>query len=258
MNTREEASKAISSFLDSDERVMLLTGTHQHEKHVLALTVVLTEFTAPATVLFRANSVPNAEQFLSRVVDLKSPPKTGIPLGIAGGYKLFVDSIRPTSWKASPSRVDVGVTYPIESLNADEGDECYHDLVSRKCKKIILVSCTDSRDFFWTEHLEPKRVVFDAEEENPEQHKGVLQSIEKMTYRNDISGLPEYAQSTPPQFLVQLHCDNCRSGRWAKLNEHYPGKITLRDADYGVYVAKCLKCGYEARDNYNWYGQHTD
>ena len=66
--------------------------------------------------------------------------------------------------------------------------------------------------------------------------------------------LPRYAQSTPDEFLVRVSCrGGCRGTTWARLNLPYPGKSAIRKAPFGKYRATCLKCGYEASDNYNWY-----
>jgi len=39
------------------------------------------------------------------------------------------------------------------------------------------------------------------------------------------------------------------------MNKPFPGMDILRNAKAGEYTAKCLKCGTEAHDCYNWYGQ---
>jgi hypothetical protein len=73
--------------------------------------------------------------------------------------------------------------------------------------------------------------------------------------RGPVLKVPGYASQADPRHLVRLHCDRCRSGRWAVLNKPYPGKALLRDAEFGEYEAKCLVCGSTMSDNYNWYGQ---
>jgi hypothetical protein len=40
MNTRDEAIEGIINFLQSDKKALLMTGTHQYEKHKLILRVL--------------------------------------------------------------------------------------------------------------------------------------------------------------------------------------------------------------------------
>ena len=254
MHTRKEANEAVSSFLRTEERFLLLTGTHQYEKHVLALNIILSEYPSPAQILFRVNHSSSIDSFLSPVLDLAHELKIGTPTNIQGGYTLYVDTINPTSWRSSPYEIDVAAVYPIDSLEYDAGDDCVQDLIRRKAKKILLVSWTDDRDFGWVDQFNPVRVVFDAEEENPEYHKRVLESIGQFHVDVISEKLPKYAQSTPQSYLVKILCrGRCHAGRWARLNLPYPGKSALKSAQMGQYRATCLQCGYEATDNYNWF-----
>ncbi len=147
MNTKEKAIQNILSFIRSDKKFLLLTGTHQNKKHILSLSLIFSEYPSRATVLFRANHYTNIEPFLSPVLHLTMKPKTGVPLEIQGGYTLYVDTINPRSWRSSPHDINVAVVYPIDSLKYDDGDDCVHDLVRRHAQKIFLVSWTDNKDF---------------------------------------------------------------------------------------------------------------
>lgn len=256
MNTKAKAIQGLLSFIQSQEKVILLTGTYQHRKHVLALSLILSKYPSPATVLFRANSSTGFTDFLAPVLDLTKKPRPGEPVDIQGGYQLYVDTINPRSWSSSPRNVDVALVYPLDSLNYDDGDECVQDLMRRNVKKIFLVSDTDNKDFGWTNQFNPEHVVYDAEEEDPEYHKRVTEVLSRFSPSPQIptERLPEYAKSVPSEYLVQILCrGRCRTGRWARLNEPYPGKTALRKAEFGEYRATCLKCGHEATDNYNWY-----
>lgn len=69
-----------------------------------------------------------------------------------------------------------------------------------------------------------------------------------------VGSLPQYARRADRSKLVQMLCKGkCRTTRWAVLNKKYPGKDELKRAEFGEYKATCLKCGYEASYNYNWY-----
>lgn len=255
MNTRKKATQAILSFLQSSERFLLLTGTYQNEKHVLALSIVLTKYPSPATILFRVNHLDNVVNFLSPILNLSEKPKTGVPISIPGDYTLYVDTINSRSWRSSPSDIDVAMVYPVDSLDYDNGDDCVRDLMRRNAKKIFLISWTDNVDFSWIEQFNLMYVVFDAEEEKPDYHKRMIEMLKSSPPMKIIKKkLPKYAISTPEKYLVRIFCrGKCRTLRWARLNAPYPGKSALKSAPMGKYRATCLVCGYEATDNYNWF-----
>ena len=254
MNTEEKATQNILSFIRSDKKFLLLTGTHQNKKHILVLSLIFSRYPSPANILFRANSSRNIELFLSPLIKLLRFPKTGAPINIQGGYRLYVDTMNPRSWHSSPSNIDVAIVYPIDSLKYDEGDDCVQDLMGRNVKKIFLVSWTDNKDFSWTDQFNPIHTIYDAEEEDPKYHKRMVDLLSSRIPEEILGGLPDYAKSTPSKFLVQILCrGGCKCTRWAKLNAPYPGKSALRSAEMGQYRATCLKCGYEAIDNYNWF-----
>lgn len=121
MNTREKAVQGVLAFLKSHETVLFLNGTHQFEKHPIALAAALGVYPGPATVLFRVNHRSHAEQMLEKV-EIKKVPKSGDFVRIQGGSRLYVDTINKASWKSSPSAVDVAVVYPVDSLKSHEGD----------------------------------------------------------------------------------------------------------------------------------------
>lgn len=110
-------------------------------------------------------------------------------------------------------------------------------------------------DFDWVDQFKPVHVVFDAAEENPDYHKRMIDYLTTLPHREQIARkLPDYAKSTAQELLIRILCrGKCSMMRWARLNEPYPGKSALRSSPMGTYTAKCLVCGYEAIDNYNWF-----
>ena len=253
MNTKEKAVKGILSFLQSDQQFLFLNGTYQNEKHPLALAAVLYQYPGPATILFRVNAQRNADIFLSPI-GIRRSPKPGTPIRVEE-HNLYVDTINPRSWNSSPSRIDVAIVYPTDSLNADKGGECVEDLVRRQANKIMLVTWTDNKDFGWVDQFNPVRVTYDAEEKRPDYHARMREIELKTSQKEVIKGLPDYAKTVPSEYLVKIHCRTCGSSRWARLNKPYPGKTALRNAEMGIYTATCLKCRTEEYDNYNWYGR---
>lgn len=245
MNTKADAIAGIQSFLKSSSRILLLTGTYQNMKHVLLLKQVLT-LSQPVSVLFRANSREHIEQFLNPV-GIQKVPEGGARFGT---HRVYGDTINTRSWQSSPAQVDVAVVYPADSLDARSGPVCVEDLM-RRAQKVCLVSWTDNKDLGWTSPFNPVRLVYDAEEERPDYHKTMLSHTAGAS-RQSFPGLPEYAQSTPAEFLVKIYCDTCAYNRWARLNKPYPGDDALKAASMGEYIATCLMCRAEALDNYNW------
>ena len=255
VNTRKKATQEIISFLQGNEKFLLLTGTYQNQKHILALSIILSKYPTPATILFRANHTGNIESFMAPILKLPRRPRAGIPFRIKGGYNLYFDTINLASWRLSPNNIDIAIVYPIDSLDYDKGDECVHELLRRNPQKVFLISWTDNKDFGWTSQFNPVYVVFDAEEERPDYHQRMIELLDSTPTPPTITKkLPKYAISTPDRFLVKILCrGRCRSTSWARLNLPYPGKSAVRSAPIGKFRAVCLKCGYEATDNYNWY-----
>lgn len=250
--TKEQAVALLNRFMSTpNPQVLLLNGTNQHAKHPLALHAALGS--GAKSILFRINSASNADVFLRDVCGT-SIPRPRHPLRFRNGAVLHLDTFNRRSWNSTPSQIDVAIVYPIDSLGPDSGTECINDLVGRGTDKILLVTCTDNKDFSWAYVYNPVRVTYDSESEKPDYHERV-RAIEADARPHAPSGLPRYANATPPELLVRLHCRGCNAGRLARLNQRYPGLEILRSAEAGEYLAVCLKCGEEADDNYNWYGQ---
>ncbi|MDQ4683053.1 hypothetical protein, partial [Stenotrophomonas maltophilia group sp. RNC7] len=112
MNNREDAILNISQFLTSDEKCMLLTGTHQYEKHKLVLKIIKELINESSTILFRVNGMNNVNSIFENN-NLKVKP--GISKRI-GNHKIFIDSINSITWDKSPYNIDYGIIYPIDSV----------------------------------------------------------------------------------------------------------------------------------------------
>ena len=75
--------------------------------------------------------------------------------------------------------------------------------------------------------------------------------------------LPSHAQRANRRRLVKIFCKgDCSDKRthpgdevqWAEMiGVDYPGRDKLKSPEAEFYRAKCLKCGYIAKDPYNWY-----
>jgi len=253
MHDREQAEQRISDFLRSQDQVLLLTGTHQQEKHPLALRAVLREYPAPAIILFRTNHSGHYRDFLRAVLSLQKKPKPGVPIPVQGGYDLFVDTMNRSSWGSTPRAIDVAVLYPVDSYTADTGTQSVQDVQFRGAKKTFLITWTDNRDIAWTKNYAPVHVIYDAEAEHPDYHERVKGLSQPPLASERLTGLPKYAQSTPHNHLIRIGCPRCGGTRYARLNAPYPGEAALDSAKPGTYWARCLKCGTTVDDHYNWY-----
>ena len=68
-----------------------------------------------------------------------------------------------------------------------------------------------------------------------------------------IGRLPLYAKTADRRRVVKILCKgNCMKTELAEMTVDYPGARKLKEAQAGDYKARCLKCGYIARDPYNW------
>jgi hypothetical protein len=250
-NDARSALEALQSFLNSEDKLVVVDGTHQNRKHVLALATALAIKGRTLRILFRANGRQNAGDFL-RPLGIQRLPSPGDFLRL-DGHRLFVDTINPRTWNASPSVIDIAVVYPLDSLAADTGSRCIEDLEYRRAGKILLVTWADIFDVTWLQDRRPVWVTYDAEQDDLAYHARVK------VFTGDVRAprlkTPDYASRADPRYLIRLHCDRCRCGRWALLNKAYPGIAAINDAETGEYEAKCLVCGSTMVDNYNWYGQ---
>lgn len=252
MNNRADAIKGLQEFFASERKFLFFNGTHQNQKHVLALAAAFQLSPAQSRILFRSNAKSNTGMFLGDL-GIKKVPDSGEWLRVSDRH-LAADTINPQSWKKSPRPVDIAIIYPVDSMSGDEGSDCVADIVRRQAKKILMVTWTDSRDFGWADQFDPMRITYDVEEEQPEYHER-MREIEASPIKTDVpKNLPAYAKKGDPARLIRLHCRGCNTTSWAELNVPYPGKAALRDSSLS-YVAKCLKCGRENTDNYNWYGR---
>lgn len=172
MNTRSEAKENLIEFMRSDEKVVFITGTHQYEKHPLALSVIK-EHAKSSKVLFRTNS----SQMLSSHFENKNL-KLGTFYKI-GENKLCFDTINRRTWGNLSWEFDYSVLYPLDSVcKAKNKEEILLDLINRTKKKVFLASWTDSYDYSWLHEYIDRHVIYDAEAEDTEYHERVLNIIQ--------------------------------------------------------------------------------
>ena len=180
MHNRAQAIIEIKDFLQSDERCMLLTGTHQYEKHKLIMRI-LNEELANHLILFRTNSMQNIiEREFIGWTGLKKNLKAGERIKI--GKNLYeCDSFNTSStWYKGSNKFSCAIVYPIDYICKSQKFQSIDNLFEHKnISKIFLVSWTENRlyDYSILSKYFNRHVIYDAEEEDPAYHKRVLQNI---------------------------------------------------------------------------------
>ena len=176
MNGKEQAMNKIIEFLKSDEKVMIFSGTHQYNKHKLVM-AILNNYYKNAKILFRVNGLSNLtnEDFVG-FAGLKKSPKSGEQIIIGNNYYIF-DSINRSTWRRSAYEFDFAILYPTDSAIRGNFVDIIDDLtVHKKIGKIFLITWTDRKEYNYSEFSRyyNRHVIYDAEEENIEYHKRVL------------------------------------------------------------------------------------
>lgn len=181
MNGKEQAIEKITEFLQSDEKAMLITGTHQFNKHKLVM-ALLNKYYKNVKILFRVNGMDNliSENFVG-FAGIKKTPKSGEVIRVKNNYYVF-DSLNKTTWSKSGSKFDFAILYPTDSAMKGNINEVIEDLMKYKdIGKIFLVSWTDDKKYDYSKISQyyNSHVIYDAEEENPAYHKRVLDILNK-------------------------------------------------------------------------------
>ncbi|WWU64748.1 hypothetical protein QJR26_17375 [Clostridium baratii] len=178
MNNRENLKKEIIEFIKSDnEKIMLITGTHQYEKHMEVLRTLNENVQDGVKVLFRINGANNIDNIFE--CKLKSAKlNTRIKVG---KLRLYIDTINRRTWKNE--KYNVSVIYPLDSIcrmKSEQRKELISNIINNTANKIFMVSWTDSYDYSWLdEFVIDRTAVFDAEEEDPAYHGRVIDNINR-------------------------------------------------------------------------------
>ncbi|HCC07261.1 MAG TPA: hypothetical protein DEP72_03715 [Clostridiales bacterium] len=177
-NNKKQAIEKITEFLKSDEKIMLLKGTHQYNKHKLIMALLDKNY-KNAKILFRINGMSNltGENFVG-FAGITKVPKIGDNIKIYNNYYEF-DTINKSSWSKSSSSYNFAIIYPLDAyIRNNDIATLVEDLtISKKIDKIFLVTWTDRKDYDYSKfskHFD-REVIYDAEEEDLEYHKRMLE-----------------------------------------------------------------------------------
>lgn len=179
MNAKQQAIAQIVEFLEGDEKVILITGTHQFKKHKLIM-ALLNKYYKNAKILFRVNgmsNITNAE--FAGFAGVKKTPKSGEWIKVSNNYYTF-DSLNRTTWSRSGNKFDFAILYPLDSAIGGYIRDILEDLTKYKdIGKLFLVSWTDnkSNDYSTISKYYDRHVIYDAEEEDLAYHKRVIDMI---------------------------------------------------------------------------------
>lgn len=180
MNGKKQAYDNVADFIKSDDKCLLLTGTHQYEKHKLIMRVIH-ELCNGSTVLFRANGMRNISDYdFVGFAGIKKVPKAGEFFRI-GHNKYSFDSFNSSrTWSSSLYKYDFAIVYPIDYILRSKHYELLDDVFQRDIKKVFMVSWTDrvEYDYHKIENYYDRHVVYDAYEEDEAYHNRVLNLTE--------------------------------------------------------------------------------
>lgn len=180
-NNKEQFIKSIEEFIKSDEKCMLITGTHQYEKHI-GVMAMLNQYMSGSKVLFRSNAMQNLTDdcFLGEFI--KKKPKVGERFRIEKNIYEADSFNNKSSWYKTSRQFDAAIIYPIDAIaRGDVSIDCVKDLFENKTvSKIFLVSWTDAGyDYSIFEQYVERHAIYDAEEEDLEYHKRVLKAANR-------------------------------------------------------------------------------
>lgn len=178
---RENTVNLLFEFIDSDtEKVVLLKGTHQFEKHSLVLAFI-TQLRFFEKGVFRSNSLQNIPLFMEYAGFKNARGKLAAGQEyILQGTSLYFDSVLTRStWSKTPTDLDFALVYPMDVFRKSKEflkEEFLDDLFRFKnIKKIFLVTFTDVQDdYSWLNEYVDRTIIFDAEDEDPDYHQRVL------------------------------------------------------------------------------------
>ena len=178
MSNKATVISQFEEFLKSDDKGVLITGTHQYEKHKLAMAVI-DKYFRNANILFRINSLQNIcdAPFLGWA-GVKKQPKAGEKIKIGKNFYQFDSFNNEGTWYKTDHKVDIAIIYPIDAMFRNNNFKAIKDLFEFKnIDKIIMCSWTDKADYDYSLLSEYYNtyIIYDALEEDPEYHKRVLE-----------------------------------------------------------------------------------
>jgi hypothetical protein len=182
MNGIDQAIEKVEAFLNSNDKGMLITGTHQYEKHKLIMKILNKHYEG-ARILFRTNGMDNItnRDFLGWA-KVNKTPKCGERVRVGKNYYEFDNCNNQGTWNKTSNNFDFAILYPLDSAYKGKTNDILEDLYEYKnISKIFLISWTDDSKYNFSNLSDffESHVIYDAEEENPAYHQRVIDIINK-------------------------------------------------------------------------------
>jgi hypothetical protein len=177
MNGKQQAIDQIVEFLNSNEKAMLITGTHQFEKHTLIMKLLNKHYNN-ARILFRINSMDNTTN--DSFVGLSKKPAAGAKLKLGNNYYEFDSFNTSSTWFKTSTDFNFAILYPIDALCRSMKKEAITNMLKYKnIEKIFLCSWTDRLEYDYSKFSEfySRHVIYDAQEDDPDYHQRVLEVL---------------------------------------------------------------------------------
>lgn len=182
MNGKKQAIEKIEQFLKNKEKGILITGTHQFEKHKLIMKILDKNY-KNANILFRINGMLNIKgnEYLGWC-GIKRNPKAGEKTRIGNNYYQFDSCNTENTWYETSNEFDVAILYPLDSAYRGKIKKILEDLYThKKISKIFLVSWTDKKEYNYSElsNYYADNIIYDALEDDKDYHFRVVENCQK-------------------------------------------------------------------------------
>lgn len=176
MSLQENVIKQISDFLMSDEKGMLITGTHQFKKHRIVMHTI-NKIHNRKLILLRTNSMGMVKEHLKGL--MKRQPKAGERFKLGNNVYEFDSFNTSSTWHKTNHNFSIVIVYPIDAIaRGDVSMECIEDLFQfKEFDKIIFISWTDNlvNDYSKFDKYVNRKCVYDADD--TKYHERVLETI---------------------------------------------------------------------------------
>lgn len=181
MDNKDNVIQQLSDFLTSDKKGMLITGTHQREKHKMVMGTINRLF-SKKLILFRTNSMGMVEEHLENLI--KKQPKAGERIKLGKNVYEFDSFNSSPTWDKTSHDFSIAIVYPIDAIaRGAVSMECIDDLFQFKnFDKIIFISWTDNlvNDYSKFDKYVNIKCVYDADD--TDYHERVMKSINRKEF----------------------------------------------------------------------------
>ena len=184
MNGTKQAVYKIVDFIKSDRRGLLLTGTMEHEKHLLIISA-LHRYYKGKRILVRGNTLNQ----LHLSFELKKHKMSGLPFPIGNNVYIF-DTFNPVAQKTTKGKeYDFAILF-LNTMSLSNGirdvnrnkDVIKELLKNRNIGKLFLVMNfgfeVTALSEFYSDH-----VIYDIEEQDAKAHNSILNGWQEI-YQN--------------------------------------------------------------------------